>query len=47
MSWRNWLRALAYVAALGLLYVDAARNDELAHEQDLAALREVSLPWHP
>jgi len=47
LSWRHWLRALAFLAALGLLYLDAARKDELTHEQDLAAIREVSIPWHP
>lgn len=47
MSWRHWMRFLAFLAALGFLYVDAARNDEFAHEQDLAAMRELSIPWHP
>jgi hypothetical protein len=47
MNWRHWLRAIAFSGLLVLAYADAARSDENAHQQVLAALENVSAGWHP
>jgi hypothetical protein len=43
----SWLRAIAVVGVLALFYIDAARSDEAAQLQVLAALQEVNAAWHP
>jgi hypothetical protein len=47
MSWRDWGRAVAVVTLMALCYAEAARTDEAANQDVLAALENGSARWGP